>query len=90
MPVTELVKKAPPSLSFGVIDGTLLPAHPLALFSQGKFLKVDLLLGFTSHEGWNFVTELIRRFPDKTAEKSMESITADRALELAKIIICNR
>jgi para-nitrobenzyl esterase len=53
MPAAELLKKAP-DFHGPIIDGYVLPADILTIFSSGKENKVDLLTGWNEDEGMLF------------------------------------
>ncbi|CAH1791126.1 unnamed protein product, partial [Owenia fusiformis] len=51
MTASEILTKIPLLYGPPVIDGVFLPDYPYNLYKQGKYNKVDYLLGFNSHEG---------------------------------------
>lgn len=63
-----------------VMDGYFLPEFPKQLYAKGLVHPVDLLVGFNSHEGANFIFDLA---------KTKSVTTLDKAQELVDFVIKN-
>lgn len=58
-PAAEIVKRM--GLGFNpVLDYIFMPHEPVALCESGKFHAVDVLLGFNTDEGFQFVRQLMK------------------------------
>jgi carboxylesterase type B len=82
MPLSDLVNNGPHHLFSPVVDGAELTDHPLTLFKNGQFAKVDVLLGFNSNEGFLTINELLKQKPGP--------ITVERAREMLHAIVFRR
>ncbi|XP_047470925.1 venom carboxylesterase-6-like isoform X2 [Penaeus chinensis] len=48
-----------PQVMLPRVDGVFLPDHPATLLREGRYNKVDIISGITSHEGTIFTTPLL-------------------------------
>jgi para-nitrobenzyl esterase len=56
--ILEAVIKNPITYAFGVVDGYVVPEHPVLIYAQGKHNDVPLLVGWNADEGSLFAARV--------------------------------